>query len=166
MRELTLDKAELERLIDQLDRAPEVLREAKRKAFQLAAPKMKVLLEEKFSAVGLRRGTGEVLGWQECYVGSGGGYSAVRPKAKTFTQPTRSGKTYAVGYVTNSIESGHRFPSPSGKNQRYSPRIRSGMKVRPYAFYDAARGEVVPLAQETVQNIGESLLEYLEGQET
>ena len=35
----------------------------------------------------------------------------MRPKAKTWTETNRSGKRYAVGYVTNAITSGHRTPS-------------------------------------------------------
>lgn len=53
-------------------------------------------------------GRGKVQSWQDRFLGSGGGWAAVRPKAKTWTEATRSGKRYAVGYVTNAITSGHR----------------------------------------------------------
>lgn len=50
-------------------------------------------------------GSGKVGRWQEKYVGSGGGYAAVRPAADTWAE---SGKNrYAVGYVTNAVENGH-----------------------------------------------------------
>jgi len=55
-------------------------------------------------------GAGKVQRWQEKYVGSGGGYSAIRAKADTYTEATRKGNRYAVGYVTNAITSGHRTP--------------------------------------------------------
>lgn len=53
-------------------------------------------------------GNGEAAGWQEAVVGTGGGYAAVRAKKETFTRDGGSGKPYAVGYVTNSIENGHK----------------------------------------------------------
>lgn len=53
-------------------------------------------------------GAGKVQMWQDKYTGSGGGWAAVRPKAKTWTEATQSGKRYAVGHVTNAITSGHR----------------------------------------------------------
>ena len=56
-------------------------------------------------------GAGKVQSWQDKYTGSGGGWAAVRPKAKTWTEATRSGNRYAVGHVTNAITSGHRTPS-------------------------------------------------------
>lgn len=56
-------------------------------------------------------GAGKVQRWQDKYTGSGGGWAAVRPKAKTYTEATRRGKRYAVGHVTNAITSGHKTPS-------------------------------------------------------
>lgn len=56
-------------------------------------------------------GTGKVQRWQDKYTGSGGGWAAVRPRAKTWTETNRAGKRYAVGQVTNAITSGHRTPS-------------------------------------------------------
>lgn len=55
-------------------------------------------------------GAGKVQRWQDKFVGSGGGYAAVRPKAKTYTDATGKGNRYAVGYVTNAITGGHRTP--------------------------------------------------------
>lgn len=49
-------------------------------------------------------GAGKVQSWQDRYTGSGGGYAAVRAKAKTYTDTS---PRYAVGYVTNAIENGH-----------------------------------------------------------
>lgn len=53
-------------------------------------------------------GAGKVQHWQDKFTGTGGGWAAVRAKAKTYTEATRKGRRYAVGYVTNAITSGHR----------------------------------------------------------
>lgn len=164
MTELEIDKRDLERLIDTLDASPEVLRETRRKAFELSAQQLRALLDKGFAAAGLHERTGTVLSWQEAYVGSGGGYAAVRPRANTFTAANGRGKKYAAGQITNAIESGHKFPSPSGKNKRYRPRIKSAaMRVRPYSFYNAAQVNVPALARETANQILQALIDHVEG---
>ena len=164
MTEIEIDKRDLERLIETLDASPSVLRQARRKAFEVSAPKLRALLDQGFAQAGLRERTGTVLSWQEQYIGSGGGYAAVRPRAKTFTETNGKGKRYAVGQVTNAIESGHKFPTPSGVSRRYKPRIRSSaLKVRPYAFYAAAMVNVPALARETADQILQALIDHVEG---
>lgn len=73
MQEAQIDTRELERLIEKLEQSPKVLSEAKRRAFEAAAPKLKALLDQEIG------GTGRVRDWQQSYVGSKGGYAAVRP---------------------------------------------------------------------------------------
>lgn len=158
MQEIQIDKTELERLIDKLDAAPGVLREAKKKAVAAAAPKLKQAVDSKIG------GAGKVRSWQGQFVGSKGGYAAVRPKAKTYTDPTKRGKRYAVGYVTNAINSGHRFPPPPGKAKRYKPRIKSGrMNVPGRKFYETAEAQLSHIAQETGEQIIQELTQHLEG---
>lgn len=164
MQEIRIDKSELERLIDRLDGAPGVLQTAKKKAIAAVAPKLK---QEVDSQIG---GTGKVRGWQGQFVGSKGGYAAVRPKAKTYIEtkgkrPSRGGpKKYAVGYVTNAVNSGHRFPSSSGAAKRYKPRIKSGqMNVPGKRFYETAEAQASRVAQETGEQIVRELIDHLEG---
>lgn len=57
-------------------------------------------------------GSGKVKSWQGAFVGSGGGYAAVRAVADTFYDG------YAVGYITNAIENQHRQ-----EKGRYIPAI-------------------------------------------
>lgn len=155
MIEAKLDTSELNRLVEKLDQSPEVIKTAKREAFETAAGKMKQALDSRIG------GTGKVRGWQEQHVGSKGGYAAVRPMAKTYTDKSNR---YAVGYVTNAINAGHKFPSPSGKNQRYVPRIKSGRQNVPgKQFYEATQSEVKQIAQESVNQVAETLKQHLEG---
>lgn len=164
MPEIEIDKRDLERLIETLDASPAVLREARRRAFELSAPKLRALLDEGFARAGLHERTGAVLSWQEQYVGTGGGYAAVRPRANTYTATNGRGRKYAVGHVTNAIESGHSFPTPSGGNKKYKPRIRSAaQQVRPYAFYAAAQASVPALARETCDQILQAVIDHFEG---
>lgn len=157
MQEARIDKSELERLVAKLERSPTVLKEAKRQAFEAAAPKLKAAVQTEIG------GTGKVKSWQEGYVGSKGGYAAARPKAETWTERTKkTGKRYAVGYVTNAINSGHRFPSPSGR-KGYRPDIRSGaMRVRGREFYQRAQAQAEGVAQEAAEQILDALRKNLE----
>lgn len=154
MIEANLDVSELNRLVKKLETAPEILENAKRQAFEQAAPKMKQLLDAEIG------GTGKVRSWQDSYVGSKGGYAAVRPKAKAYTDKS---KRYAVGYVTNAINSGHGFPTPSGKNPRYVPRIQSRRQNVPgRQFYEAAQSKLPDLVRETAEQVVDALVRHLE----
>ena len=151
MQEIRIDKTELERLIDRLDAAPEVLREARRAAMEAAAPKLKQAVDAQIG------GSGKVRGWQGQYVGSKGGYAAVRAKAKTYTEPTKGGNRYAVGYVTNAVNSGHRFPSTK-LGYRTSAGVVPGRQ-----YYQRAQGQVEAVAQEATRRVVDALTEHLEG---
>lgn len=154
----SLDKSELARLVGKLEKSPEVIKQAKRQALEQAAPKLKQLTGAEIG------GTGKVQGWQEQYVGSKGGYAAVRPKSKTYTASTSKGKRYAVGAVTRAIESGHKFPSPSGKSERYKPRIRSGQQsVTGKHFYESAQEKAQAVATEAAEQVINALIGHLEG---
>lgn len=155
MIETGIDKSQLDKLVSKLDGSPEAISRAKRKAFEAAAPKLKRVVDAEIG------GTGKVQSWQEARVGSMGGYAAVRPKTKRYTSQK---KRYAVGYVTNAINSGHNFPRPSGKNKRYRARIRSGqMKVPGKFFYQAAQDNVPQIAREAADEVVQALMNHMEG---
>ena len=159
MLEAKLDTGELDELIRKLDQAPGVIQEAKRKAFEAAAPKLRQLVVREIG------GTGKVQRWQQAYVGSQGGYAAARPKAKTFAEDNQGRKTrYQVGAVTNAINAGHRFPTPSGTAKRYRPRIRSGRQSVPGKhFYETAQAQLPNVAQGAAQQVAQAVAEHLEG---
>ena len=162
MTEIKLDTSELELLVKKMEKSPEVIREAKRRAYEEAAPKLKSTLESRIvSTIGDTHG--KVRSWQEETVGSKGGYAAVRPKAKTYTDVNGKGKRYAVGYVTNAINSGHKFPSPSGR-RGYNPRIRiESQNVSGRYFYEKSSREVMEIAQSAVEQTVSDLVKHLEG---
>lgn len=110
------------------------------------------------------QGTGTVQGWQSYYLGDKKGYVAVRAKANTYKQ-TKGGKQYAVGYVTNAIENGHRHRRPSPKRRDgyyYRPRIRT-LAVSGRHFYAQVRGQMENMGQMELERLAQKIAERLEG---
>ena len=164
MQDITLDTSELDKLLQKLEQAPEVFQQARREAFEAAAGELKQVLDQRIAST-IDDGRSKVRNWQGQFVGSRGGYAAVRPKADTFTEPTKKdGNVYAVGYVTNAINSGHHYPgqgarktSKAGKTDTYV----SGRVPGRY-FYDKAQLQVNAIAKETCNKIVEELTKSLE----
>ena len=134
------------------------------KRFAQAAGAAKGIKREVLGDVGERlltqvrsriEGTGKVQRWQEKYLGSGGGYTAVRAKAKTYDE-----KGYAVGYVTNAIESGHMARGPSGKAKRYVPRVHK-TRIPGKGMYAAVNAETV--ASQAADELTRKLTENMGG---
>lgn len=158
MQDMRIDKSELERLISRLDAAPEILRKAKRKAITVAAPKLKQAVDSQIG------GTGKVRSWQSQFVGAKGGYAAVRPQKGTYIETKgkqggfRAGpKRYAVGYVTNAINSGHRSP-----RNTWGYRTSAGA-VAGKQFYEAAEAQLPRIAQAAGEQIVQELVQHMEG---
>lgn len=154
--EARIDATALKELEEKLAESPEIIKAAKRRAFEAAAPKLKNAVD---SAIG---GSGKVQSWQGSRVGSKGGYAAVSPRAKTYVE-TKSGKTYSVGQITNAIDKGHAIRRQSGRNAKYRPRVQVGFRVPGKQFYAAARQQVDAIAQQAVAQVGEELTKHLEG---
>lgn len=153
-----LDASALKGLIQRLEQSPKVLSAAKRQAFQAAAPRLKSALDAQIG------GSGRVQGWQGAYVGSEGGYAAVRPLKETYikTKGKQTGfragpKEYAVGYVTNAINNGHRTPR-NKMGYRTSARVIAGRQ-----FYQRAQPQAEQAAQEAAQQVLSALKNHLEG---
>lgn len=133
---------ELEILARQLESSCETLQEVRRAALDKAGGK---LLRAVRSRIG---GTGKVQSWQEKHLGSGGGYTAVRPAAKTYD---RAGD--AVGYVTNAIEGGHRVRTGSGPSRARMQRVPGKWMYRgtdPTQIAAEARDEI---AREMIKSL-------------
>lgn len=162
MQEAHIDHSELDRLVEKLARSPEVIAQAKRQAFEAAAPRLQKLVQNEIG------GSGRVRNWQEAYVGSGGGYAAARPRAETYAESRglqtytaprkeRPRPRYAVGYITNAITSGH--GPPRNRAGYYS----SAKRVAGKHFYQHAQDLAGAVAQETAEQIVQALIDHLEG---
>ena len=159
MQEAHIDHSQMERLVERLEQSPQVLKKAKRQAFEAAALKLQAAVQAEIG------GSGKVRNWQGAYVGSKGGYAAARPKAETYTKPTKKwGYKYAVGYVTNAINSGHSWPTPSSGSRLkgYRAGSKSGW-VEGKGFYEAAQARAELVAQEVGEQIVQALIDHLEG---
>lgn len=145
MQEARVDHSELDKLVEKWAQMPQVMKEAKRQAFEIAAPKLKAVVDREIG------GTGKVQSWQEGYVGSKGGYGKARPKPQTWAEKTkRKGNYFAVGYVTNAINSGH-----------LSPRARKPIAGK--HFYQRAQDQAGQVAQEAAEQIVQTVMDHLEG---
>lgn len=159
MLEVHIDKSELDRLVGKLEQTPQVLAQARRQAHEAAASKLKEAVQREVG------GSGRVRSWQEGYVGSGGGYAAARPLAETYAESRgkqifssphdKPHPTYAVGYITNAINSGHK--ARAGKlGFRSNP-------VHGKEFYQRAQGQAEQVAQEAANQIVHALTSHLGG---
>lgn len=121
-----LDFSEFRRVFENLEGVRDQIPEIKREFLDGLGGKMLSTVRGNIS------GTGKVQSWQEARVGSRSGYAAVSAKANT------EYRDYAVGYVTNAIENGHRIRSPSGQaKERYRPRIRQAHVPGRYFYRDS-----------------------------
>lgn len=154
MLEVNIDASEVTRLAKLLEQSPAVIEAAKKEAIAAAAPKMKAIVDQ---AIG---GSGKVRGWQSQYVGSKGLYAAVRPRAKTYTEATKGGKRYAVGYVTNAVNSGHKYPT-----NKMGYRSRAG-SVAGKQFYQNAAEQLGQVTQEAAASISYAITSHLSGSST
>ena len=95
-------------------------------------------------------GSGKVQDWQSVYLGSRGGYAAVRPKAGTYTGTGR--RLYPVGYVTNAIENGHRVRPASGTAKRSRP-SRAAVSFVPgkHMYLTTTTGQIAAAAAEQIE---------------
>ena len=101
-------------------------------------------------------GSGKVQSWQAVRHGSGGGYAAVSPRPKTYAAG------YAVGRITNAIEHGHRIRSPSGRAQRYRPRIKQP-RVPGQWYYKSSESEAAAIARTAGDALAAAIARAMEG---
>lgn len=99
-------------------------------------------------------GAGKVQSWQEKHVGSGGGYAAARPAAKTFDEHQR-----AVGAITNAIESGHQ-QRPGLYIKDLGKRLKKSY-VPGKHFYADAHGQLERMAREAMARFERRVQEEL-----
>lgn len=149
---------ELDRILKRWDK---LLQEFPRKKRELLERLGTRLLGDVRAKIG---GTGTVRGWQERYVGSIGGYVAVRPKADTY-KVTKGGEQYAVGYVTNAIENGHKHRTPGQVKKAgytYHPRIHTAA-VPGRHFYHSVRNTINGLSTDALAELAAEVAAGLEG---
>lgn len=102
----------------------------------------------------IRDSHGKVQSWQQIYKGSGGGYVAIRP----VSPPTGP---HSPGAITNYLQSGHAIRPPTGKNQRYRPRIHV-VRVAGRGFYTDTAARAESIAQSACRTLEQRIKRDLE----
>lgn len=145
----------LEQLRDDLQKLAEELPEMRREIHEELAGQM---LAEVQNALAQKAegSSGTVAGWQESYVGTKGGYAAVRPKAKTFHEG------YAVGYITNAIENGHAIRRPSGKWKHYRARVKKRYVLGLHFYRQVQGNRLEKLALDAANRLADQIQKTLE----
>ncbi len=140
----------LEHLRKDLEELSEELPEMRREIHEELAGQMRGEVEE---ALARKAGssTGKVAGWQEGYVGTKGGYAAVRPRAKAFHEG------YAVGYITNAIENGHAIRRPSGKWKGYRARVKKRYVLGLHFYREVQGGRLEKLAIDAANRMADAV---------
>ena len=144
----------LEHLRKDLEELSEELPEMRREIHEELAVQMRGEVEE---ALARRAGssTGTVAGWQEGYVGTKGGYAAVRPRAKT------SYRGYAVGQITNAIENGHAIRRPSGRWKHYRARVKKRYVLGLHFYREVQGGKLEKLAIDAANRMADRIQKAL-----
>lgn len=147
--EVGIDSGELEKLVSKLDTLEKDFPARRRDFVESVGRKL-------YQALRSRMGGGKVAGWQGVFYGSKGGWAAIRPHAKVY-QETKTGKRYAVGYITGAIEGGHKVRDPSGTAKRYRPAIRVGRNVPGKYYYRDTRAGMEQMVLQEAQALVEQM---------
>lgn len=135
-----------------LDGYPEVMKKARSEFFEEAGREMLSTVRRRIG------GQGYVANVQDQYVGSGGGYAAVRAKAKTTL------RGYAAGYITNALENGHVVRKSSGAAKRKRKSRKNTDRVAGKYMYRMTEADVARrLTAEGAREIEKKAMAYLEG---
>lgn len=104
--ELYADKKELERFLHFYGRFIKKVPAIKTQALYAAAKSLQEEVRKQIQEQGVQDPFGRVKRWQQVYLGSKGGYAAVRPMVER-TQKTWKGKPVYSSQVTKWLERGH-----------------------------------------------------------
>lgn len=153
-----VDISELKAFDDDLQKLLEAMPELRREMHEQIGRAAKQEVDLSISGSGVNDGSGKVRGWQKKYIGSLGGYAAVRSIG---SKDGASTGRNSPGAITNYLENGHAIRKPSGK-RGYRPRIRV-VRVRGYQFYQAARTVMDATAIQAAEEFADKMAERMEG---
>ncbi len=134
-----------------LDKIPGRRRELHEKIADVLKEEVSIQIAQS----GLKDNSGRISEWQQQYVGSGGGYAAVRATDK-------STGNNSPGAITNYLENGHKIREPSGKSKKYKPRIKK-VYVDGYHFYKNTKSRSESKAIAAAEEYAKEITDILEG---
>ena len=132
-----------------MDKATEAFKNMKPQLVKSIGDKLLKAVQANVDSSGINDAHGHVKSWQELRIGSAHGYAAVSP-AKS-----KSGSD-SPGAITNYLESGHKTRMPSGRAQRYTPRIEK-TRTTAYGFYRSAKSQADQIARDAALEIEQKL---------
>lgn len=139
------DKKELEDFLAYYGRFLKKLPAIKTQALYAAAKSFQEEVRRQIQQQGVQDSFGRVKRWQQVYLGSKGGYSAVRPMAE-YTQKTWKGKQVFSSQITRWLEQGH------GARKAEGGYYQSGVTyVRGRLFYSWAKSKGVSAARDAFE---------------
>ena len=139
-----VDTTEIAKLSGALERVLKELPEMRRKAHEeIGRDVLKIV--RKNIAASINDAHGKIRGWQENYVGSGGGYAAVRPVGGKGVK----GYDDSPGAITNYLEGGHA--------------TRDNKRVAGRYFYRGSADEAERAGEKRADALAEEIAKKLEG---
>ena len=150
----SLDLNQLEKLDETLTRLSEQMPRHRRELHQLLADRAQEAVRQALSEKAKDK-TGALSDWQEQRVGDYGGYAKIQPAKERFE------RGYAVGYITNSAESGHLIRKPSGRWKHYRARI-TRRYVPGLGFYELSRSRAQKIAVDAAEELLGSIARELQ----
>lgn len=158
---------DLDRFIERIDGVVKKIPETKQKVYQQVGEALLANVRKQIDSR-TTDSRGRVKSWQGVEFGDRGGYVKVRPTDKRKDKWGYSGvmKTYA-------IERGHAIPTPTGRSERYRPRLSDKLVfgtsgrgidgiVPGRMFYSWAKMDANRIALLIAKECIEELLEHLE----
>lgn len=155
----------LDKVITTLDSLPEAIRKARIEALEAEAEPLLTMVQQGIGRGPRRAGDNHlhVADVQGTFMGSGGGYIAIRAMAKTdIVSP--GGYSYAAGYVTNSLENGHVGKSKMGQKRRYlilPPKAATYGRVEGKHMYHKAQPAAEQASRRVKEKIEKAVKEHM-----
>lgn len=150
-----IDTREFASVVKRFTELSEKMPERKKEFYDIAADKLKEMVDAEIIASGINDEHNHVRNWQIKAVGSQGGYAAIRP----IKDGKKTGKN-SPGAITGYLERGHNIRRPSGENKYYRYRAKT-LFVKGYHFYENAKNktenEMLKLAEEFANEIAAAL---------
>ena len=162
MRQAGLDKQTWDKFWDYWQDLIEEWPDAK-KAAMLAAGRALLPAVQRQIKQRVNDARGRVQRWQDMRLGSGGGYVAVSPVDDQVTINQTADRFVTAKDITQYLERGHAIRPPSGRSQRYVPRVRSGRSYVPgRQFYSWTQLDAAKIATEAADEALEWLSDTLD----
>lgn len=129
---------------------------AKLRVIPKLAKKLEDIVRLNVDASGISDPSGKIKRWQVVRIGTKYGYAAVSAVRKP------DGPNGA-GAITNYLNNGHKVRFPSGKSDRYKPRVHCA-KAKSFRFYADAAEDVNRLSDEYALQLEKDIAAAIENQ--